>query len=283
MKTKPRRLSIEVKSGSIIAGRLSDMHKNSFGNHQLAERIFGSGHLSKYKIDPSDIIEVTGMGEHPSNDTCQFNYIVTKPVDNDEIEQPVKKPPINKTIIIRIDAWTDKEMLDNAMAAFVNQTGYSYDGYWWVINKKSVLDRNLTEFTLTNPCKHLGDLELMHKPMNIRGDISSEPVPEPKQPDIVYIAGAISGDIVANRHRFAAAKHSIMASSANTTVLNPAELPDGLTKTQYMSICLPMVMMSTSLFMLKGWEKSEGAVAEHALAQKLKIEIVYQGEHDGKL
>ncbi len=106
---------------------------------------------------------------------------------------------------------------------------------------------------------------------------------KPKQPDIVYIAGAISGDVVANRHHFAAAKHSIMASSAKTTVLNPAELPDGLTQTQYMSICLPMVMMSTSLFMLKGWEKSEGAVAEHALAQKLKIEIVYQGEHDGKL
>ncbi len=105
----------------------------------------------------------------------------------------------------------------------------------------------------------------------------------PKQPDIVYIAGAISGDVVANRHRFFVAKHSIMASSTNTAVLNPAELPDGLTQTQYMSICLPMVMMSTSLFMLKGWEGSEGAAAEHALAKKLKIEIFYQGEHDGKL
>ncbi|QZI92973.1 hypothetical protein SIPHO015v1_p0035 [Vibrio phage 82E32.2] len=287
MKTKPRQLRIEVDAGTTLCDLLENMHKT--GDKRTAEFLFGANYLQRQRISATDIIEVKGMGEDPKTETHEFNYIVTKPSDNDEIEQSVEKPPINKTITIRIGA-NDKPLIDNVMAAFVNQKAYAHAGYWWIINKRTELDRVLTEFTLTNPCATISEWELRHKPEpesnKPRGLLTTEPVepaPEHKQKDIVYIAGAISGDVVANQHRFAAAKHNILASSTNVAVLNPAELPDGLTQTQYMSICLPMVMMSTSVFMLKGWEKSEGAVAEHALAKKLKIEINYQGEHDGKL
>ncbi|CAH9012702.1 hypothetical protein VP168E361_P0057 [Vibrio phage 168E36-1] len=288
MKTKPRQLRIEVDAGTMLSNLLEKMHNT--GDKKTAEFVFDGNYLQRQKISATDIIEVAGMGEDPQTDTYQFNYIVTKPSDNDEIEQPVEKPPINKTISIKMSGVNDKTEYDAVSECFNGNNAYQHDGYWWSICKRNYVGGGITIFTLTNPCATITEWELRHKPElevnNPRGLLTTEPVeptPEPKQPDIVYIAGAISGDVVANRHRFAAAKHSIMASSTNTTVLNPAELPDGLTQTQYMSICLPMVMMSTSIFMLTGWEKSKGAVAEHALAEKLGIEINYQGQHDGKL
>ncbi len=275
METKPRHLKVEFNAGTNSATTLKRMYDANFA--ERAANVFDGNVKQKFKIDNSDIIEVTSLHYDNDNNCYTFNFSVK----SDQVEGIAQPLPINKIHILKLHKRSERA--DLAIDRLKDYGAYQFDGYWWSVTSMDDTHTSEVHFTLKNPCKHLGDWELMHKPMNIRGDISSEPVSEPKQPDIVYIAGAISGDVVANRHRFAAAKHSIMASSTNTTVLNPAELPDGLTQTQYMSICLPMVMMSTSLFMLKGWEKSEGAVAEHALAQKLKIEIVYQGEHDGKL
>ena len=100
------------------------------------------------------------------------------------------------------------------------------------------------------------------------------------KPDVIYIAGAISGEVESNRHKFMAAKHRILASTNKAIILSTADLPTGLSEAQYMSICLPMVMASDTIFMLDGWERSPGASAEFALAKKLNLKIVYEGEYE---
>lgn len=57
------------------------------------------------------------------------------------------------------------------------------------------------------------------------------------------------------------------------TPLNPATLPDGLTQAQYMDICFAMIRAADGIHLLKGWEKSKGALAELAYAEKLDLAI----------
>lgn len=80
----------------------------------------------------------------------------------------------------------------------------------------------------------------------------------------VYIAGAISG-VTDYAVHFRRAK-SWLAYFGHT-VLNPAELPEGMSKADYMSICVPMLLAADVVFMLTGWEASRGARIEAALAK----------------
>ena len=89
-----------------------------------------------------------------------------------------------------------------------------------------------------------------------------------------YIAGPMTGYKNFNRDRFFAEAEIIEMNGGFP--LNPAILPDGLEQSEYMDICLAMVRCANSIVMLKGWEKSEGAVVEHAYAKKLGISIMYQ-------
>lgn len=57
-------------------------------------------------------------------------------------------------------------------------------------------------------------------------------------------------------------------------VLNPANLPDGLTQAQYMDICCAMLRCANGVLLLDGWEQSSGARAERALAEKLGLSVV---------
>lgn len=41
-----------------------------------------------------------------------------------------------------------------------------------------------------------------------------------------------------------------------------------------MDICCAMIRCADAVFMMRGWEKSAGAVAEHALAKKIGLEII---------
>ena len=94
-----------------------------------------------------------------------------------------------------------------------------------------------------------------------------------KKLPIYYIAGPMTGYVNFNRESFHSAGLKL---SMKGHILNPAMLPDGLTQQQYMSICLPMVQAATHIFMLKGWEKSPGALTEHSLAVKLKLVIEHE-------
>lgn len=93
-------------------------------------------------------------------------------------------------------------------------------------------------------------------------------------PKIIYISGPMTGYDNFNRAAFHKAANNLTDHGFN--VLNPANLPNGLTQLQYMSICQPMVMCATHIFMLHGWTSSDGAKAELALAQKIGLQIVYE-------
>ena len=88
---------------------------------------------------------------------------------------------------------------------------------------------------------------------------------------VIYIAGPMTGYQDFNRDAFESAKLDLI--QLGYSVINPATLPDGLTQQQYMAICLQMLMAADEVYMLNGWRKSSGAVAEHALATKLGMKI----------
>lgn len=92
----------------------------------------------------------------------------------------------------------------------------------------------------------------------------------------IYIAGPMSGLIEFNRPAFMFTAEKL--TGRGHTALNPAILPDGLLQAEYMDICLAMLRCAHAIYLLDGWEKSAGARAEKALAEKLSLEIIYQSE-----
>ncbi|SIR65551.1 protein of unknown function [Aeromonas sp. RU39B] len=88
----------------------------------------------------------------------------------------------------------------------------------------------------------------------------------------VYISGPMSGLPDYNRPAFNEEAQRLQA--IGHVPLNPAILPDGLTQTEYMQLCMPMLMMAEHVIMLPGWERSAGAFAEHALAIKLGKPVI---------
>ncbi|WP_117121036.1 DUF4406 domain-containing protein [Klebsiella variicola] len=87
----------------------------------------------------------------------------------------------------------------------------------------------------------------------------------------IYIAGPMTGIPEFNRPAFNEVASGLV--NDGHVVLNPATLPDGLEQREYMDICCAMIRCADAIFMLRGWERSEGAVAEHALAKKIGLEI----------
>lgn len=90
----------------------------------------------------------------------------------------------------------------------------------------------------------------------------------------IYIAGPMTGYENFNRDMFNSAADACLKNGA--IPLNPATLPGGLEQNEYMDICFAMLRAATAIYMLKGFEKSKGAMAELAYAEKLGIDIVYQ-------
>lgn len=90
----------------------------------------------------------------------------------------------------------------------------------------------------------------------------------------IYIAGPMTGIPKYNRPAFHF--EAMRLASEGHVVLNPATLPDGLSQPEYMDICLAMLRCADGIFLLSGWQHSAGAKAEHALAQKLDLEIIHQ-------
>ena len=58
--------------------------------------------------------------------------------------------------------------------------------------------------------------------------------------------------------------------------LNPSVLPAGLTQEEYMKICIQMLHICDTIYMLEGWEKSVGAKIEHSLAVQAGKPIIYE-------
>ncbi len=94
--------------------------------------------------------------------------------------------------------------------------------------------------------------------------------------DIIFISGPMSGIEDFNHPAFFEAEK--MLKEDGFTVLNPARLPLGLTDEAYMDIGLAMVRASDFVFSLRGYEQSDGSLAERALAIRLGKMIFNQTE-----
>ena len=80
----------------------------------------------------------------------------------------------------------------------------------------------------------------------------------------VYIAGKISGD-PNYREKFAAEQECL--EDQGHIVLNPAELPEGMSSADYMRICFAMIDCADVVMFLPDWENSEGAKLERAYCE----------------
>lgn len=79
----------------------------------------------------------------------------------------------------------------------------------------------------------------------------------------IYIAGKITGD-PEYKGKFEAAKNLISSLIAEAIVLNPAENPPGMSKSDYMRLSFAMIDCADFVYFLPDWEESGGARLEHA-------------------
>lgn len=87
----------------------------------------------------------------------------------------------------------------------------------------------------------------------------------------VYIAGKITGD-PGYRDKFAAAE--IQLGWQGHTVLNPAELPSGMSREDYMRICFAMIDVADAVVFLPDATESAGARLERAYCEYVEKETV---------
>ena len=100
----------------------------------------------------------------------------------------------------------------------------------------------------------------------------------------IYIAGPMTGIEDLNRAEFQKAVDSIWETSKGFTFgFNPHQAGDMLGWTEktppseIASVLLGDLIDCDAIYMLRGWENSKGARAEHAVAAWIGLEIKYQG------
>lgn len=93
----------------------------------------------------------------------------------------------------------------------------------------------------------------------------------------VYIAGRITGDPEYADKFFTTSER---LRERGMIVLNPAMLPAGMEKADYMRICLSMLDTADIVCFLNGWEESPGAQLEMAWCRYVEKAVCF--EPDGK-
>lgn len=94
----------------------------------------------------------------------------------------------------------------------------------------------------------------------------------------IYIAGRITG----NPHYKAQFKATAaMLQEAGHTVLNPAELPEGMKPADYMRICFAMLESADVVLFQLGWQVSKGVKLEYDYAKYIgKKNIIFNDSLD---
>jgi len=92
----------------------------------------------------------------------------------------------------------------------------------------------------------------------------------------VYISGGIT-----NVHDYMTSFRKAekrLESEGYTSIVNPAfvncHLPIDFSHEDYMKVSIAMLGCCDAIYMLKGWEKSEGAKEEYIYASKLGLQIL---------
>jgi hypothetical protein len=101
-----------------------------------------------------------------------------------------------------------------------------------------------------------------------------------KERKIIYIAGPMTGLPEHNFPAFHRAARDFR--SAGYTVLNPAEVNtvgDGRSKREIVQRDLGALLLCNTIYMLRGWEKSDGACTERSVAIWAQMNVWY--EHTG--
>lgn len=97
----------------------------------------------------------------------------------------------------------------------------------------------------------------------------------------IYIAGKISGD-PGYLIKFRDAEDRLKKNKRlkATSIVNPAEVLKGLPKDfeheEYMTICRAMLSMCDSIYLLKHWDESPGAVEEYDMAKAKGMRIIHE-------
>ncbi len=89
---------------------------------------------------------------------------------------------------------------------------------------------------------------------------------------VCYIAGKISGD-KEYRKKFSIAKAALVREGFS--VLNPADLPAGMTPAEYMRICFAMMDTADIVAFLPDWYGSRGARLENDWCQYVGKKTIY--------
>jgi len=92
-----------------------------------------------------------------------------------------------------------------------------------------------------------------------------------------YISGPITG-LPIEQARAAFSEAEFRLKSAGMEVVNPMNLPHDHDKSweSYMKECVVALMSCDCIYMLEGWERSEGAAFEFMIAEKFKLSILTQ-------
>lgn len=95
---------------------------------------------------------------------------------------------------------------------------------------------------------------------------------------IVFISGPMTGHKNYNREAFINAESKLLF--LGYVPLNPARLPDGLTREAYMRIDQAMLKEADAIYLLPGWKGSSGASEEKALAEMCGLQILEEYKTD---
>lgn len=91
----------------------------------------------------------------------------------------------------------------------------------------------------------------------------------------VYISGAITNNL---DYKTDFAKAAAAIEAVGWEPVNPAEIEiEGGSWLDYMRHDIKLLADCGGVYMLKGWEESNGAKIEHQLAQGLGLKIYYEG------
>ena len=87
----------------------------------------------------------------------------------------------------------------------------------------------------------------------------------------VYIAGKITGD---SEYFAKFGKAQVKLVNQGYIVLNPADLPEGMSAADYMRICFAMIDAADFCVFLSDWEESRGTRIERAYCEYIGKKVV---------